>query len=72
MGASKGSMGVVTLLLANRSNLLIDSVNSTGGTALHTAKRTGHSDVYQLLIDSGARTDIRDVSEVHGCAHILN
>ncbi len=46
-------------LVLLESNSLINQTDKQGWTALHWAIDRDHSDVVQLLIDKGARTDLR-------------
>jgi len=46
-------------LVLLESNSLINKSDKQGWTALHWAIDRDHSDIVQLLIDKGARTDIR-------------
>jgi len=46
-------------LVLLESNSLINKIDKQGWTALHWAIDRDHSDIVQLLIDKGARTDIR-------------
>lgn len=46
-------------LVLLESNSLINKADKQGWTALHWAIDRDHSDIVQLLIDKGARTDIR-------------
>lgn len=59
LAAIHGRTACLKILLAGASPT-IDLLDDEGATALHWAARAGHHEALTLLLQAGARTDIRD------------
>ncbi|HET6789221.1 MAG TPA: ankyrin repeat domain-containing protein, partial [Aquabacterium sp.] len=63
LAATRGKLSTVNLLLAHGADVQFvnqTSVNERGDTALLRAAYFGHAEVFQRLIEAGARTDVRN------------
>jgi ankyrin repeat protein len=58
LGTERESIAAITLLLA--TGLDVNETNAAGQTALHGAAGRGAAAVVKLLVDNGARLDIKD------------
>ena len=58
IGAIKGYIGICEYLI--NKGIYVNEIHKTGCTALHAAAYCGHLKVVQLLLDYGAKTDLRN------------
>uniref|UniRef100_A0A5K3ELW5 ANK_REP_REGION domain-containing protein n=1 Tax=Mesocestoides corti TaxID=53468 RepID=A0A5K3ELW5_MESCO len=58
LACSQNNMKGAKILLSFGAN--IDLINASGCSALHISAYAGHLDVFSLLIQNGARYDLRD------------